>query len=75
MARSDSSGSIGRTDKETKMPELRLLRALNEQLRAKNEALEAKVTELTGHCIAWRNHHDYMVKLRADVERLCPPRD
>ena len=55
------------------MPELELLRRLLAAEQAKNVQLEAKVTELTEWCREWREHHDYMVHLRAEVQRLCTP--
>lgn len=50
---------------------LELLQSLNEQLRIRNKQLEAQVIELTDVCLNWRDHHDYMDKLKADVDRIC----
>jgi len=53
------------------MLELGLLQKVNEQLRIRVMQLEAKVIELTDLCLDWRDHHDYIVELRANVERVC----
>lgn len=49
---------------------LELMTKLNDQLRIRVMQLEAKVIELTDVCLDWRDHHDYMAELRANVDRV-----